>query len=89
MERMVLDLGIAREAEAIYIREWKYLYIGDVTGDVKLRLDGRGWWYPSEFDKVTGVEDHNYLYVTNTTQAGKELIVYFEEKKPWAKHLLG
>jgi len=85
MERMVLDLGIAREDEALYIREWKYLYVGDVTGDVKIRFPGTGWVNPDEFDKLSDVSQYHYLYIKNDAQEDEELVIYFEEKKPWWK----
>jgi len=83
MERMVVDLGIAREAESLYIRQWKYLYIGDVTGDVNIRFPGTGWVNPEEFDKLTDVSQYHYIYFTNTAQEGEKLVIYFEEKKRW------
>ena len=85
MDRMVLDLGIAREDESLYIRQWKYLYIGDVTGDVKFRFPGTGWVNPDEFDKLSDVSQYHYIYFTNTAQEDEELVIYFEEKKPWWK----
>jgi hypothetical protein len=88
MDRMVLDLGIAREAEAIYIRQWKYLYVGDVTGDVKIRFPGMGWVNPNEFEKLTDVNQYHYLYITNTAQDGETLVIYFEEKKSWLSRIM-
>jgi hypothetical protein len=85
MDRLALDLGIAREAESLYIRQWKYLYIGDLTGDVKIRFDGTGWMYPDEFEKLSDVKRYHYLYITNTAQDGESLVIYFEEKKSWWK----
>jgi hypothetical protein len=79
----VLDLGIARESESLYIRQWKYLYIGDITGDVKIRFGGMGWVNPDEFEKLTDVTHYHYLYITNTAQVGKELVIYFEEEIKW------
>lgn len=85
MERLELDLGIAREAECLYIRQWKYLYIGDVTGDVKIRFPGTGWVHPDEFEKLTDIKQYHYLFITNTAQEGEILVIYFEEKKSWWK----
>jgi hypothetical protein len=34
---------------------------------------------PNEFDKVVGIEDYKYLYVTNTAQTGDTLVMYYEE----------
>lgn len=83
MERLVLDLGIERVVSPLYIREWEYMYVGDCTGDVLLKFDNQGWINPEEFDKITEISKFYYLYTSNSTQAGKLLILYYEEKKPW------
>ena len=84
MDRLVIDLGIERKAESLYIREWKYFYVGDVTGDVKIRFPGTGWFNPDEFEKLTDIRKYCYLYITNEAQDGKELVIYFEEKIRWS-----
>ena len=85
MDRMVVDLGIARNDEVTQIHEWKYMYVGDCDGDVTIKLDSRSAspLNPSEFDKLTDVNYANFLYITNTVQAGKVLVLYIEEKTGW------
>lgn len=80
---MSLDLGSARTNHPINMHRWKYLFVGDCTGDVTIRLgDPSGSPLdPNEFDKLTEIEDFKYLYVTNTTQSGKILAIYFEEER--------
>jgi len=81
MNRLVINLGIARDNEVFQMYEWKNLYIGACDGDVSIRIDSRSAsaLHPDEFNKLHDVRDSNYLYVTNTLQAGKELVIYFEE----------
>ena len=81
MNRLVIDLGTARDNEIYRMYAWKYLYIGDCDGEVELRVDSRSAspLVPTEFNKVTDVKHSDYLYVTNTAQAGKKLVIYFEE----------
>ena len=83
MDRLSLDLGTARNNYPIAMRKWRYLYIGNCTGDVELRLGSinTSALNPNEFDKLTGIEDYWYLYVTNTEQTGKELNFYYEEEE--------
>ena len=81
MNRQVIDLGIARDEVAQMIHEWKYLYIGACDGDMLIRLGHHGSpLNPEEFDKITDVEHIEYIYVTNTAQSGKKLVIYFKEK---------
>jgi hypothetical protein len=78
---MSLDLGTARTNEPIIMHRWAYIFIGDCTGDVTIKVgDPSGSPLdPNEFDKITGIEDFKYLYVTNTTQADDKLVMYYEE----------
>ena len=81
---MSLDLGTARSNEPIIMNRWRYLFVGDCTGDVTIRLDDPSGspLDPNEFDKLTGIEELEYLYVTNTAQSGYELNIYYEEERP-------
>jgi hypothetical protein len=83
MDRMSLDIGTARTNFPIIMKRWKYLYIGECTGDVELKLGSMtaSPLDPNEFEKITGIEDYYFLFVTNTAQAGKVLTVYFEEEE--------
>ena len=83
MDRMSLDLGTARDNEPIRMNRWKYLFIGDCTGDVTIKLGSMSSSSldPNEFEKLTDIEEYQHLYVTNTAQSGKELSIYFEEEK--------
>jgi hypothetical protein len=83
VNRMSLDLGTARANDSIIMNRWKYLFVGDCTGDVTIRLGepSASALDPNEFDKLTGIEDIKYLYVTNIAQSGFELNIYFEEEK--------
>lgn len=86
IERMVLDLGIARVDEVFNIYRWNQLYIGECDGDVTVKLGGshNSALNPDEFNNLTGISHVKYLYITNTAQAGKTLVIYFEEKyKRW------
>ena len=80
MDRWVIDLGEARDNAPFMISSWRYLYVGDCDGTVTIRLGSpsSSAFNPEEFDKITDVNNHYYLYVTNTAQAGKKLVIYFE-----------
>ena len=83
MDRWEIDLGETRDNVSFPIHSWKFLYVGDCDGTVKIRL-GRpssSAFNPEEFDKITDVSKHYYMYVTNTAQSGKVLVLYFEESK--------
>jgi hypothetical protein len=62
------------------ISSWKYLHVGDCTGDVTIKLGSQSSspLDPEEFDKLTDVNNFRWLYVTNTAQASKKLVIYFE-----------
>lgn len=81
MERLALDLGTARDNEIYNIYRWKQLYVGDCDGNATLKLGGRhiSALNPNEFNKLTDIKSINYLYITNTAQAGKTLVIYYEE----------
>lgn len=83
MDRMSLDLGTARTNFPIIMRRWKYLYIGESTGVVELKLGSMtaSPIDPNEFEKLTGIEDYYFLFITHTAQVGKVLTVYFEEEE--------
>ena len=83
MDRMSLDLGTARSNLPIIMNRWKYLYVGDCTGDVTIKLGSisAAALDPNEFDKLTEIEEYLHIYVTNTAQNGKELNIYYEEEK--------
>jgi hypothetical protein len=85
MDRWVIDLGTARDNLAYNIHKWKYLHVGDCTGDVTIRL-GRpsaSALNPDEFDALGDISKFYYLYITNTAQAGNKLVIYFEPRKGW------
>ena len=83
MDRQVIDLGTAHSDEAQMVNEWEYLYIGDCDGDVTIKLGGKSKspLNPEEFDKITDISHIHYIYVTNTAQSGKKLVIYFEKKE--------
>jgi hypothetical protein len=83
VNRMSLDLGTARTNEPIIMNRWKYLFVGECTGDVTIRLGdpSASPLDPNEFDKLTEIEEFKYLYVTNTAQSGETLNIYFEEER--------
>jgi len=80
---MSLDLGTARSNFPIIMNRWKYLYVGNCTGDVTIKLGSvsSSALDPNEFDKLTEIEEYLHIYVTNTAQSGKELNIYYEEEK--------
>lgn len=80
--RCVIDLEEARENEERYIKYWKYLYIGDCDGEVTLRFNTKrnSDLNPEEFGKIENLDGVHTLLITNTAQAGKTLVLYFEEK---------
>ena len=82
MDRMSLDLGIARDNEPIIMRQWKVLFVGACTGDATIKLGSRSAsaLNPTEFERLTEIEEYRMLYITNTAQTGKELNIYYEEK---------
>ena len=81
MNREVIDLGTARVDVGKIVYETDYLYIGDCDGDVSIKLGSKSATplNPNEFIKITGIKHIQYLYITNTAQAGKKLVIYFEE----------
>lgn len=85
MDRQVIDLGIARSEEVQAIDNWKFFYVGACDGDVQIKIGNKSAspLNPNEFDKLTDVQKASFIYVTNTAQAGKELVIYFEEKMGW------
>lgn len=82
IHRFVIDLEEARDNEAINVKYWKYLYVGACDGDVSLHLNNprADDVNPDEFDKITDLNGVSLLYVKNTAQSGKELVLYYEEK---------
>lgn len=83
MDRWVIDLGTARDEEPYMIHGLRYLYVGDCDGDVTIKIDSRSAspLNPDEFNKLTDVKKANWLYITNTAQSGKQLILYVEEAR--------
>ena len=81
MDRLVLDLGIKRADSPFFIRSWNWMYVGDCSGDAELKFDNGCWLDPTEFEKVTGCENFNYLHISNESQPGEEISIYYEEKK--------
>ena len=82
MDRMSLDLGTARTNFPIIMKRWKYLFIGECTGTVTIKLGSTSTspLDPNEFDKLTGIENYKFLYIDNDAQPGEELNIYFEEE---------
>lgn len=80
---MTLDLGTERNDHIIIMRKWKYIFIGDCDGDVEFKLGSLSAspLDPGEFDKIEGLQEFNFLYITNTAQSGKVLNFYFEEEE--------
>lgn len=85
MDRWVIDLGIERNEEVTAIDSLKYMYVGDCDGDVAIKIGSRSRssLNPEEFDKLTDVSEARFVYITNTAQAGKVLVLYVEEKRGW------
>jgi hypothetical protein len=83
MDRWKIDLGEARDEEPYMIHGLEYLYVGSCDGDVTIKLDSRSAspLNPSEFSKLLNVKSANWLYVTNTAQSGKELVLYVKEAR--------
>ena len=78
-------MGIARDEEVTAIDSFKYIYVGDCDGDVLIKIGNPSAspLNPEEFDKLTDVGHAKFMYVTNTAQAGKVLVLYVEEKTGW------
>ena len=87
MDRQVVDLGTARDEEAQAVDEWDYLYIGDCDGDVTIKVGSKSKspLNPEEFNKLENIKNLYYIYLTNTAQTGRKLVLYFEIKKRWWK----
>ena len=83
MDRWVINLGTERDNTPFQIHAWQYFYVGDCDGDVTVRLGSpsSSAFNPEEFDKLTDVSKHYWMYVTNTAQSGKVLVIYFEESR--------
>jgi len=85
MDRQVVDLGTARDEEAQMVDEWDYLYIGDCDGDVTIKVGkhSTSGLNPEEFDKITDISHAKFIFITNTAQSGKQLVLYFRARKKW------
>lgn len=83
--RWVIDLGIERDDEVTLIDSLSYIYIGACDGDVSMKIGNRSAspLHPNEFEKLTDVEDAKFMYITNTAQPGKVLVLYIKEKIKW------
>jgi hypothetical protein len=83
MDRLVFDLGTARNKEPVIMNRWKYLFVGECTGDALIALGSPNTspLNPAEFDKLTDIEEFKHLYVTNSAQSGHSLNIYFEEER--------
>lgn len=83
MDREVIDLGIARIDEARMVDSFEYLYIGDCDGNVTIKLGSKrkSSLNPEEFSKIEDIRRIHYIFITNTAQTGKKLVIYFTEKK--------
>ena len=86
MDRQKIDLGIARTDEVQNVYEWDYLYIGDCDGDVTIKLGSRSKspLNPEEFSKIEDIKHIQYIYITNTAQVGKQLVIYFRGEHKWS-----
>ena len=85
IRRVSYDLGDARTNERHSMYLWKYLYIGDCNGNVTIKLGStfNDALNPEEFDKLEKIEEYENYYLTNIAQAGKVLVIYYEENKQW------
>ena len=85
MDRWVIDLGVARDEEVTAIDSLKYMYVGDCDGNVLIKIGNPSAspLNPEEFDKLTDVRHAKFMYITNTAQAGKVLVLYIEEERGW------
>jgi hypothetical protein len=83
MDRMSLDLGTARNNFSITMNRWRYLFVGECTGDatIKLGSPSASGLDPNEFEKLTDIGEYRFLFITNTAQAGEDLNIYYEEEK--------
>ena len=83
MDRWILDLGTARNEEVFPIYELEYIYVGDCDGDVTIKIGSRSAspLNPLEFNKLIDIKPESWLYITNTAQAGKQLVLYIKERK--------
>jgi len=83
MDRWRIDLGEARAEKEFMIHGLRYIYVGDCDGDVTIKIDSRSGspLNPTEFGKLLNVESANWLYITNTAQADKTLVLYVEEAR--------
>ena len=83
MDREVISLAAARNDEAKMVTDYSFLYVGDCDGDVTIKLGSKSSspLNPEEFDKITDISHIHYIYVTNTAQSGKKLVIYFERKE--------
>ena len=83
IQRCVIDLSEARDNEERFVKYWEYMYIGKCDGDVSLRFNSKRNCdlNPEEFSKIVNLDGVHTLLITNTAQAGKELIMYFSEKQ--------
>ena len=84
MDRWVIDLGTERDNTSFPISTWASFYVGDCDGNVTVRV-GRpsaSSLNPYDFGKINLVGNNDYfLYITNTAQTDKELVLYIEYKK--------
>lgn len=85
IRRVSYDLGDARTNEKHSMYLWKYLYIGDCTGTVTIKLGSTSHdaLNPEEFEKLEDIAEYTNLYITNTAQAGKVLVIYYEGDAKW------
>ena len=83
MDRMSLDLGTARNNYAIQMNRWRYLFVGECTGDVTIKLGSisASALNPDEFEKLTDISEYKYLFITNAAQSGDVLTIYYEEEE--------
>jgi hypothetical protein len=80
---MSLDLGTARNNYPITMNRWRYLFVGECTGNatIKLGSSSASGLDPNEFEKLTDIAEYRFLFVTNTAQSGFVLNIYYEEEK--------
>lgn len=83
MDRETIDLGTARINEAHPVDEWDFLYIGDCDGNVTIKIGStsKSSLNPDEFSKIENIRKVYFIYITNTAQAGKHLVLYYERKR--------
>ena len=91
MDRISFDLGTARNNYPISMNRWRYLFVGECTGTVTIKLGSLSTspLDPNEFEKLTDIAEYKFLYINNDAQAGMVLNLYFEEERTEITEITG